>query len=116
MIRSIVFSELNQFYQELDQAISSKATVKLIFQSTPPNSDSDLWKRLERCWGYSSLIPIDYMLERPELMPPITPGRALALFFPLIFNLIKFRKYLTFRLYTQRYQVGKLRKIILKPR
>jgi hypothetical protein len=116
MIRSIVFSELNQFYEELDQAIASKVTIKIIFHSSPPNSFSDLWKRLERCCGFSSLIPIDYMLECPEPMSPFAPSRALALFFPLIFNLIKYRKYSAFRLYTQRYQVGKLRRIILKPR
>jgi hypothetical protein len=114
MNRTIVFSELNQFYEELDLAISARATVKIIFHSTPPNSYSDLWKRLERCWGYSDLIPIDYTLARPEVMMPYAYARPLALFFPLLFNLVKFRKYLAFRLYTQRYQVGKLRRIVIK--
>jgi hypothetical protein len=114
--KTIIFSELNQFYEELDQLIASHATVRIVFHSTPPNPFSDLWRRLQNCRGYSQMIPADYMVSRPELMPPFLTIQGLALFFPLVNRFFKFHGYRKYKLHTQRQQVGKLRRIVLAPR
>ena len=116
MLNTIAFSEPNSFYEELDSKIASLETVEIMFDSTLPIPDSELWKRLGRCKGWSQLILVDYMQSRPEFSPPFGEVQAVAEFFPLVAHFFRFRVYRKYRLLSQEHQVGMARRILLRPK
>ena len=116
MANTITFSEMNGFYQELDSIISSYAPVEIVFTSTPPNGYSDLWKRLSQCKGWSSLITVDYMQSKPEIMPLWEDIQAIAALIPVISNFIRYGSYRKYCLTSQEGSVGKERRILLQPK
>ena len=116
MENTITFSELNSFYQELDSIVSAQTAIEIVFTSTPPNSYSDLWKRLSQCKGWGPLIQVDYMQARPEIMPIWEDIQALAALVPIISNFLKHGIYRKYRLTTEEHSMGKERRILLQPK
>ena len=116
MLNKMVFQETERFYIALDLAIQNREPIEISFASNPPNQQSDLWKRLGRCKGWSSLIAIDFMLARPEFMPPNVYADAFKEIVPLVANSIHFHQYLKYKIYTQQVSAGSQRRILLRPK
>ena len=115
MLRFIVFQESSSFFENLDSAIGSGIPIKIVFSIKLADQDSALWGRLGRCKGWSTLIPFDFLMSRPEFMPPAGFANAVNELVPLFSNAIHFRRYGAYRIYTQQTHVGIKRRILLRP-